>query len=107
MVTVGRELKDPRIGFTTITRVAITDDLSYARVFASVMGSPDEKKQTMHALKKSAGFIRRRLGQILTIRAVPEIHFKLDENAEYAIRIGKLLDEIHQDDPDDSEPSDA
>ncbi len=91
-----REVKDPRIGFVTITSVKVSKDLSHAKVYASVFGEDRDKELTLQGLKKCAGFMRKRLGQLLTIRAVPELHFVLDENAEYAIRISKLIDDTQQ-----------
>lgn len=89
-----RELKDPGIGFTTVTRVEVSQDLKYARVYVSVMGSPEEQKSTMAALDRGRGFIRREIGQRLDLRAVPEINFRLDTSAEYSDRINRLLNEL-------------
>lgn len=96
-----REVKDPRIGFCTITRVAITNDLSLAKVYVSVLGDAQQKKDSMKGLKKSAGFMRHQLGQILTLRNIPELRFILDENAEHAQRISELIHQIHDEDSPD------
>lgn len=93
-----RELKDPRIGFATITRVEMSADLKYARIYVSVLGSPEEQKGTMDALTSGRGFIRRGLAARLDMRSVPEIQFRLDTSAEYSDRISRLLNEIKAED---------
>jgi len=87
-------LKDPRVGFATISRVDITEDLSYAKVLVSVMGSDKEKRNTLIGLKNSAGFIRQFLGKGIKIRKIPELSFVLDENLEHAMRIESILAEL-------------
>ena len=87
-------LKDPRVGFATISRVDITEDLSYAKVLVSVMGSDKEKRDTLIGLKSSAGFIRQFLGKGIKIRKIPELSFVLDENLEHAMRIESILAEL-------------
>lgn len=89
-----RELKDPRLGFVTVTRAEVSQDLKYARIYVSVMGSPDEQKASMAALESGKGFIRREIGHRLNLRAVPEIQFRLDTSAEYSDRINRLLNEL-------------
>ena len=87
-------LKDPRVGFATISRVDITEDLSYAKVLVSVMGSEKEKRDTLIGLKNSSGFIRQFLGKGIKIRKIPELSFVLDENLEHAMRIESILAEL-------------
>ena len=89
-------LKDPRVGFATISRVDITEDLSYAKVLFSVMGSEKEKRDTLIGLKNSSGFIRQFLGKGIKIRKIPELSFVLDENLEHAMRIESILAELKQ-----------
>ena len=89
-------LKDPRVGFATISRVDITEDLSYAKVLVSVMGSEKEKRDTLIGLKNSSGFIRQFLGKGIKIRKIPELSFVLDENLEHAMRIETILAELKQ-----------
>jgi ribosome-binding factor A len=89
-----RELKDPRIGFTTVTAVEVTPDLKYARIFVSVLGTPEEQKATMDALTSSKGFIRRELANRMDIRFIPDIQFRLDRGAEYSENITRLLNEL-------------
>ena len=85
-------LKDPRVSsLASITRVNITEDLSYAKILVSVMGSDKEKRDTLVGLNNSAGFIRGVLGKELKIR-----NFVLDENLEHAMRIEEILTELKQ-----------
>lgn len=87
-------LKDPRIGFVTISRVEITNDLSYAKVFVSVLGSDREKASSLIGLRNSAGFIRTYLGKALKIRKIPQLNFTLDESLEHAMHIEEILAEL-------------
>lgn len=89
------ELKDPRIGFATITSVEISSDLRYVKIFVSVYGSEEEKKQTLEALNNASGFIRREIGQRIKLRYTPEIMFKFDESIEHGARIAEILNKIH------------
>ena len=93
-VLLQRELKDPRLGFVSITQVDVTQDLKYARIHVSVMGSEEEKQQTMDALASGRGFIRREIASRMSIRQVPEIQFRLDRGMEYSDRINRLLNEL-------------
>ena len=91
---IQRELKDPRIGFATITNVEVTTDLRFARIYVSVMGSEEERKDTMTALQSARGFVRHEVATRMTTRTVPEIQFKLDRGLEYSDQINRLLSEI-------------
>lgn len=88
------ELKDPRLGFVTITDIEITQDLRYAKIFFSVLGKDEDYKKTKAALDNAAGFIRKLIAQRIRLRFTPEIIFREDRSAEYSIRIQKALDEI-------------
>ena len=89
------EIKDPRVaGLTSITRVEVSADLSLARLYVSVMGTEEERKETLRALGRAAGFIRSKLGEELTIRHVPEISFELDRSIEQGDRVLALLNRI-------------
>ena len=88
-----REIKDPRIGFVTITRVEVTADLQHATVWASVIGQPDERKETMRSLGRAMPFVRHHLG-VLRLRRVPELHLKLDDSAERGTRILSILHDL-------------
>jgi ribosome-binding factor A len=95
-VLLQRELKDPGIGFVSITQVDVTQDLKYARVHVSIMGSEEEKRDTMAALERARGFIRREIASRMSIRQVPEIQFRLDRGLEYSDRINRLLNELKE-----------
>jgi ribosome-binding factor A len=94
---MARELKDPRIGFATVTRVELSPDLHYARVFVSVLGTPEEQAGTIDGLSSAVGFIRHEIGHRLTLRRVPELTFLVDHGAEEGERIEMLLRKIHKD----------
>ena len=95
-------LKDPRIGFTTLTRVEVSDNLKHAKVFVSVMGTEKEKSDTLEALKSAKGFIRNSLGKNLYLRYLPELEFKIDENAEHVEKITRIINDLHSE--SDSKP---
>lgn len=90
------ELKDPRVGFTTVTAVKVTPDLRHARVFVSVLGSPEEQELTMQGLKSATPRLRTELGQQIRMRYTPELVFELDKLEETAGRIEELLHKIHE-----------
>jgi len=94
---IQEELKDPRIGFTTITKVEITPDLRYAKIYYTVFGSDKEKKATGVALSNAKGFIKGHMGDRLKLRFTPEIIFKVDKSAEYADKMDRLFDKIRKD----------
>lgn len=87
-------LKDPRVGFVTISRVEITNDLSYAKVYISVLGSDREKASSLIGLRNSSGFIRTYLGKALKIRKIPQLNFVLDESLDHAMHIEEILAEL-------------
>lgn len=89
-------MKDPRIGFASITGVELSHDLRYAKVYVSVMGSPEEQRETMRGLDSANGFLRRELAQRLTIRHVPEISFRLDESIARGARVLDLLKQVEK-----------
>jgi ribosome-binding factor A len=89
------QLKDPRIGFVTVTRVEIGTDLRHARVFVGVLGGAADREKTLTGLKQAAGFMRRGLGQKLRLRHTPELSFVYDEGLEAHDRIARLLAEVH------------
>ncbi len=94
-------LKDPRIGFVTITGVKVTDDLHQATVYFTVIGSDEEKEATSKGLASARGFIRKEMGKGLHMRYVPELIFRYDESIEYGSRIETILKEIGSGDNDD------
>ena len=93
-----RGLKDPRIGFTTITDVHVTGDLREATIYVSLFGSDKEKEDTLIALKHAAGHIRTELGKVLKLRHSPSITFDKDTSLDYSMHIESLLNEIKKDD---------
>jgi ribosome-binding factor A len=95
---IQTELKDPRLGFVTVIRVELTDDMRYGKVFFSVLGNVDAQKKSVEALTSATGFIRRLIGERIELRFVPEIRFILDTSAEYSIRIQQELDKIKEED---------
>ncbi|MDO8445296.1 MAG: 30S ribosome-binding factor RbfA [Deltaproteobacteria bacterium] len=87
-------VKDPRIGFVTITGVEVSDDLKEAKVYYSVIGTDEEKKAAEIGLKSSAGFIRKELRKVLALRHIPNLHFRFDSSLEYGARIERILREV-------------
>ena len=94
---ISRHVKDPRIGFATVTRVEMTPDLHHARVFVSVLGSPDEQKSSLEGLASAARFLRHEIGHRLDLRRAPELSFILDHGAEAVERIEMLLQQFRKD----------
>ena len=90
---IGRGLKDPRIGFVTVTRVELTPDLRTAHVYVGVLGDEAQRDKTLAGLKQAAGFIRRELGQRIRMRHIPELAFQYDEGLDATDRVAQLLDE--------------
>jgi len=92
-----RELKDPRLGFVTVTDVETTKDLRTAKVFVSVLGDEAQWKASMAALLSARGFIRAWLRQHLDLRVTPELDFRADRSMEHAARIQELLKQLGTD----------
>ncbi len=90
---ISQQLKDPRLGFTTVTRVEITQDLKHAKVFVSIIGDRHTAKQTMDALSHAARFLRGELGREVKLRHTPELEFVEDRSTERAINLSKTLRE--------------
>lgn len=88
------ELNDPRLGFITIMGVEVTKDLRIAKIYFSVMGSPEQKDKAKEAIESATGFIRRLIGQRLALRFVPEIIFRLDDSVEYSFDMAKKIERI-------------
>ncbi|CAM3748620.1 30S ribosome-binding factor RbfA [Alkalicoccus chagannorensis] len=93
---IQREVKDPRIGFLTVTDVDITGDLQQATVFVTVYGEEEEKQGTLQALEKAKGFIRTEAGRRVQLRKTPEIYFEFDESIERGNRIESLLRDMRE-----------
>lgn len=101
---VREEVKDPRVGFATVMGVDASPDLRHARVFVSVMGSEEEKRESLGALRRASGFIRGRIGERLTLKYLPELRFELDRTLERAARIEALLEGTAHPDEGPTEP---
>jgi ribosome-binding factor A len=99
-----REMRDPRIAsLTSITAVEVSADVSQARIHVSVMGTEEERRETMGALRRATGFVRSKLGEELTIRHVPEVSFHLDTSLERGDRVLALLNTLQI--PKEDEPA--
>jgi len=100
---LNRGLKDPRVGYVTITAVDVTPDLSIARVFYTVIGDEKERHQTGEGLAKATPYIRRQLSQRLRMRRTPEIEFRYDTSIDYGNHIESLLKDIENERSDDDQ----
>ena len=89
---ITTELKDPRVGFVTVTAVETSPDLRHARVYVSVLGNPGERRRTLKALDSAHGFLQRRVGGELRIKHTPQLQFVYDDTPERGMRISELLD---------------
>lgn len=98
-----RGLNDPRIGFVTVVAVEVTTDLHLAKIFFTVMGDEQSKKNSEAGLNSAKNHLRRELGKVLSMRYIPDIMFVYDHSLEYGSRIDSLLKEIeHKNDSDDT-----
>ncbi len=88
---IGTELKDPRLGFVTVTRVEISSDLATAKVYVSIIGDRHVAKQSMTALESAKGFLRGELGHSVALRHTPELTFVEDRTTERAIALHQVL----------------
>lgn len=93
---IQNELRDPRIGFVTVTEVKVSADLKHVKVYFTVMGSDKTKKDATVGLGRAAGFVRRIIADQMQFRMVPEISFEYDETYEYGQRIETLLNRIQK-----------
>ncbi|HZH39615.1 MAG TPA: 30S ribosome-binding factor RbfA [Gemmatimonadales bacterium] len=91
------DVRDPRIGFVTVTGVEVTPDLSHANVRVSVMGTDEEKSRSLEGLASAARYLRSQLSKELRLRTSPELHFRLDRGLEHAQRIDQVLKELKSD----------
>ena len=90
------DIKDPRIGFVTVTDVEMTGDLREAKIFVSIMGNDEQIKDTMEGLQSALGFVRREIGKRIRLRFTPEISFAPDKSLDYSEHIQKLLLKIEK-----------
>ena len=91
-----KSIKDPRIGFVTITKVTVSEDFRLAKVYFSVAGTLEEREKSMKGLDSAKGYVRKELGQRIRLRYTPEIMFQFDPSIEYAIHMEELIQSIHQ-----------
>ncbi|MBU3935844.1 30S ribosome-binding factor RbfA [Patescibacteria group bacterium] len=99
------DLKDPRIGFVTITRIDLTGDLRHAKIYFSILGDEASQKASEEGIKSAVGFIRKLIGERLKLKYVPEIFFMLDRSLEYSIGLEKTFERIRNE-RDDNKDSD-
>jgi ribosome-binding factor A len=105
MEIIRRDLKDPRIGFVSITHVRMSGDLRSARIGVSVLGDDGERRRTMEGLRSATGMIRHELGRRLeNLRFSPELRFELDTSIEYSVHISKRLRELLPESPPGGTP---
>lgn len=96
-----RELKDPRIGFASITNVRVSRDISHAKIYVSVFGDKAQQQATMDGLESAKGFIRSELGKRIRLRSVPELHFTADTSLEEGSKVLSLLNQIQKEGRED------
>jgi ribosome-binding factor A len=88
---IRSELKDPRLGMVSISAVQVSRDLGHAKVHVSVLGTEEQSRDSVKVLNHAAGFLRHKLGKLLHIRVIPELHFFLDRSLEEGARLGALI----------------
>lgn len=93
---IQHEIKDPRIGFVTVTGVEMSGDLQIAKVYVSVMGKKEEREATLSGLEKATGYMRKEIGRRIQMRYVPELIFEIDQTLDHSEEIHRLLDEVHK-----------
>lgn len=97
---IRTEVKDPRVGMVTISAVEVTRDLAHAKVFFTVLGDVDARRDSQAALNSAAGFLRHELGQRMLTRTVPQLRFVYDESIEHGSRLSALIDKAVASDGD-------
>jgi ribosome-binding factor A len=100
---IARQVKDPGMGFITITEVKVSPDLQIARVYYTTLGDDKARDQTRKALDRATPFLRRQVGQRLQLRRVPELQFVFDESVERGDRIERIIQDLHKADASDDE----
>lgn len=98
MDIINNKVKDPRVGFITITDVVLTNDLSQAKVFLTVLGNDKEVENTFKALVKAKGFIKSELGSRMRLRIMPELMYEYDQSIEYGNKIERMIQDLHKQD---------
>ena len=92
---IARHVKDPRVGFVTITAVEVSRDLGHAKVFITLMGDTDADKvrANLHILNDASGYLRMLLGKVMKLRSVPQLHFHYDESISRGAHLSALIDQ--------------
>lgn len=93
---ISLKLKDPRVGFVTVTDVEVTGDLQQATVYISVLGDETQRENTLKGLAKAKGFIRSEIGSRIRLRKTPDLVFEFDESIDYGNRIETLLKSVNE-----------
>ena len=93
-VVLQRQMRDPRIGFVSVTDVELSADLRHAKIFVSVLGDAEAKTRTMAGLASAQGFIRTELARRIRLRHFPQVHFRMDESIERGARVDRLLRQV-------------
>jgi ribosome-binding factor A len=94
---LNQDLKDPRVGFVTVTEVRTSSDLRHARVFVSVYGTPDEQEASLEGLRSAHGILQGRIARELRLKRTPALEFTLDDTAAHAARIERLIEDVAED----------
>ena len=107
LANIRGEIKDPRIHpLTSVVTVEVAPDLKTCKAYISVMGSDEEKKDTIAGLRSAEGYVRRQLAKRLNLRNTPEIQFVLDQSIEYGVHMSRLIDEVNKETPERDEEDD-
>ena len=108
LMYILQNVKDPRVSksFVSVTKTETTPDLKYCKAYISVMGSDEEKKDTIAGLRSAEGYVRRQLAKRLNLRNTPEIQFVLDQSIEYGVHMSRLIDEVNKETPERDEEDD-
>ena len=101
---ISEEVRDPRVGFTTVMDARVSPGLRHARVYVSVLGDDAEKEAAVEALRRARGFLRGRLGSIVEMRYLPELEFELDRSLERVSRIEEILERVRPPSDTEDEP---
>ena len=104
---ISKELKDPRVGFVTVTDVKTSPDLRYARVYVSVLGDPAAREASLDGLRSAHGFLQSRVAAELRLKRTPELSFEFDPTAERAARVEALLHEVAPDEAPEPQHEDG
>jgi ribosome-binding factor A len=101
---IAKDLKDPRVGFVTVTGVKTSPDLRHAQVYVSVLGSEPERAESMQGLQSAHGYLQRRLAGELTLKHTPSLSFHYDDSIDHGMRISSLVNELSSADDPSSSP---